>query len=385
MAISQKGTWGIGSFKLPDIGATEFLGWGNVNPAVTAGGTALIPKTIDPTAGVGQKAFGVSGGNYNYSNARSMPGSVLGVSTSTTNPGLSNVNNTVNNQNQQTQQNQNNWMNESQNSELQTLNTQFDGLMGNYSAEEAAARREQDLALSGLETAQQGLLSQVDQQKQGVMNDQESAIAQAGDTARNAQRSNRNILRALGILNSSYAGDKLSETNNQFGTVRADIVKQATQRIAQLDDFANQKKSEYVNQVQSIRNQFATMLDNISRDIRQTDRSKADAVRAINAAYSQKVAELKSSTQSVLSQVEQAKQNFVASNFQNMLANNPELTSNIGSINDTISNLSNAAEQVYGNKQAALEAQKKRQLFPTGAIGSRPGGNYLYSGGLSSM
>lgn len=241
--------------------------------------------------------------------------------------------------------------------------SQFDRNLADLQGQLGAYGRDQENAINQINTAQQGLLSQVDQQKSAVNQNREDSIYQASETARNTQKANRNVLRALGILNSTYGADKLSEPLNNFDKVRGGIVQQATDRINQLDDFANQKRSEFVNAVSSLKSQYQTAVENIQRDITFTNRERADAVAAANAAYQNKLSELKGTSQRLIDQANQMKQNFIATNFQQLLSANPDLSANIGQINQSLIGLQGAADQIYGtSQQAAIEQQKKKPV-----------------------
>lgn len=257
-----------------------------------------------------------------------------------------------------------NELNGLQGAELSSLNTEYDRNLADWEAQLGYAGQQKDLALQGITNAQNQLLSDVDLQKTNVLKQQDTAIEEGANVARNTQRMNRNILRSLGILNSSYAGDKLSEPNTVFGKVRADIIGQATSRIGELDSFINNKKMEFTTQIQSINQQYAQMVDQINRDIRFGDRQRADAIQAINAAYSTKKAELINGTKGIVDAAEKAKQQFVSSNLSSILQNNPDLLGNLDQLNEYSQNLSSLGSGVYGGRQqtSIYEDPRKRAL-----------------------
>jgi len=259
--------------------------------------------------------------------------------------------------------------------ELASLNTEYDRNMADLDAQVGQATSQKDLALQGITNAQNQLLSDVGTQKQSVQTQGETAVDTAASTARDTQRLNRNVLRSLGILNSTYAADKLQEPNNMFQKAKADIGTQVTQRMGELDNFMNQKKSEFVTQIQSINSQFAQMVDNINRDLRFTDRQRADAIKQVNAAYNSKLLDLKTQTKSIVDSVEQAKQNFLASNFSNIITANPDLLSNLDTLNTYKTNLSTLGSGIYGQPQqvSTYEDQKKKQLLGSSFLSSSGG------------
>lgn len=257
------------------------------------------------------------------------------------------------------------------NADIGAANTQYDRLLSDYNSQLSDLSRQKGQAVTDIQNAQQGVLSSVDQQKSDLENQKLSTIGEAASTARNTQKTSRNILRALGILNSSYAGDKLQEPMNSFDTARANIIQQAQSRVAQLDDFVNNKKAEFASQIAQINNTFASMQDKINNDIRFTDRSRLDAVSQLQAAYNAKIAELKNTATSAINQANSVKA-FVANGLQTAMGQNPDLASNMTALNNLYSNLSSLGSSVYGGPQQTSLAvdQKKKNLDLNSAFSS---------------
>lgn len=276
-------------------------------------------------------------------------------------------------------------LDEIMNSELAAQNTEFDRNLADLDAMLSGARSDKDLAIGNITTAQNQLLSDIGRQKEGVQSEGEGAVDTAASTARDTQRLNRNILRSLGILNSTYASDKLQEPNTLFQKAKADIGIQVRNRLGQLDDFVNNKKAEFVNQIKDIETKFSQIVDNINRDIRFTDRQRADALKAVNAAYAAKKAEVTQSTRGVIDAAQKAVQNFVASNLSAAIGTNPDLLSNTDALLAMKNNLSTAGSQIYGTPQQASiyeDPNKKKNLLsstPTNYGMSTPTGPVYYN------
>jgi hypothetical protein len=187
--------------------------------------------------------------------------------------------------------------------ELAGLNTQYDMYAAQAQNQLGDLARSKEQSLASLGTQYQGIQSDVNKQKGYANENQESQIANAGNVARNTQKANRNALRALGILDSSAAGELLTKPMNEFGTQRNDIVMATTKRISELDDFMNQKTAEHSNLVSQLENQYLSMVNSIQTDLRFNDRQRSDAIRAVNASLSDKLAQIGMAQQAYQNQV----------------------------------------------------------------------------------
>ena len=105
-------------------------------------------------------------------------------------------------------------------------------------------------------------------------------------TAQNTQNTNRNVLRALGILNSSAAGEMLTKPFNEYD-------KQVGQLTNQLESWKNEQLSTLTLQAQQLKSRYLTQIENIKRDLRFNDRQKSQAIAAANAAMAEQMATIK--------------------------------------------------------------------------------------------
>lgn len=260
---------------------------------------------------------------------------------------------------------------------LAGINSQFDRNLEELNAQLGIAEQQKNQGLTELSTAQRGLLSTAEQQKQAATTSGQQRQAEAGNIARQNTNQARNVLRALGILNSTYAADKLTQPSQEFEKARAAIQGEVASRVSQIDDYVNQKQSEFLNATKSLEQQYVQLVDNIQRDIRFTDRSRADAINAANAAFQDKLAQMKQGAASVVNQANQLKQNFVSSLLQQQLGNNPELLTNPALLNQYFTNASSIADQMYGQpKQVGISGADEARR--------RAAAGQYYSGGLSS-
>lgn len=230
--------------------------------------------------------------------------------------------------------------------ELSAANTELDRNQATLQQQLLQAEQEKGNAITGAENNWNQLLSGVNEKRteSGKLTDE--AIGQAGSTARNTQRSNRNVLRSLGILNSTYASDKLQEPTNQFDVERGRLVQGNLDNIKKLDDFELNKKNEHMLAKDQIVQQYGNIVASINNDLRFNDRQRLDAVKQAQAAASQRIADIAASFTNWKNQIDQQKMNFASSIAQYTLANNP--SANVSGI---LSSAMNTANQIYPQSQ----------------------------------
>lgn len=326
-----------GKVKLPDFQVSENLTkLGNfLNPVKTAAAS-------EPTS----YSNGYQSTYDPYKNAVSKQGSVLGTST-----GVSSGGNLLSGgQSTGSQDNpfsfQLDAAEQARQAELSAANTELDRNQATLQQQLLQAEQEKGNAITGAENNWNQLLSGVNEKRteSGKLTDE--AIGQAGSTARNTQRSNRNVLRSLGILNSTYASDKLQEPTNQFDVERGRLVQGNLDNIKKLDDFELNKKNEHMLAKDQIVQQYGNIVASINNDLRFNDRQRLDAVKQAQAAASQRIADIAASFTNWKNQIDQQKMNFASSIAQYTLANNP--SANVSGI---LSSAMNTANQIYPQSQ----------------------------------
>lgn len=196
------------------------------------------------------------------------------------------------------------------NAQLSSLNTQYDQNAADLNGQLGSLGTQKDDALSSLETAYGGTESQVKNSKTQNQNTTDSNIQDALTTAQQVESANRNKLRALGILNSSAAGDELSKPLNAYDQQRATLMTNLQQRNSELDDFLNQKTSEHADAVKSIQSQYLDLVGKIQSDLRFNDRQRADAIQSANAALQQRMSDIQQAQFNYASQVQSLKTNL---------------------------------------------------------------------------
>lgn len=242
-------------------------------------------------------------------------------------------------------------------SELSAANSALDYERGNLLSSLDSLGRQKADSLSSLETDLKGINTEVGAQKTRSQQATDEAIGQAGSIARTTQAKNRNVLRALGILNSSAAGTELSKPINEFDQERARLVRGNLDRIKQLDDFYLQKVDEGKQAAREIDSQYTDLVGRIQNDLRFNDRQRTQAVKDATAALNTRKSEIATTLVNYQNQVKQLKGNFAAQLAELKLAADP--TADPTGIMNTGLSLADRAygsdAQIYGG-----EDQRKR-------------------------
>lgn len=231
---------------------------------------------------------------------------------------------------------------------LSQLNTQYDQSAEQLNQQLGSLGTQRGQALSSLDTSFQGVTSQVDKSRKSAQDSTDTNVQDALSTAQDVERSNRNKLRALGILNSSAAGELLSKPLNEYDKQRGVLFKALQDRNGELDDFLTQKTAEHSQAVQQIESQYADLVGRIQSDLRFNQRQRADALQAANAALQQRMSEIQTAQFNYQAQVEAAKQQSAAA------------ISSLNAYQATPNNLSgiqNATVQPGANNPASSNAQ----------------------------
>lgn len=196
--------------------------------------------------------------------------------------------------------------------ELSAANSALDYERDQLTGQLSSLDRQKANSLSSLQTQLKGVETEVGKQKERSQQGTQDAISQAGSVARTTQSKNRNVLRALGILNSSAAATELTKPINEFDQERARLVRGNLQRLQDLDDFYLQKVDESKNATREIESQYTDLVGRIQNDLRFNDRQRTQAVRDATAALQARKAEIATQMANYQAQIGQLKANFTA-------------------------------------------------------------------------
>lgn len=180
----------------------------------------------------------------------------------------------------------------------------------------------------------------------------ETQTGRAADQARMTQKQNRNVLRALGILGSTYAAENLAAPINAFDKQKADIAQWGTSRLQELDNFYNQKKSEYDNLVNDVTTKYGDLRQKIMGDLRYNQQQKGDALRAATAGAQQNLANLNMQKANYEQQIQQQKQALTTQIASLMMTKTP--TANMNDIMNTSIAYANKLSGTNPNQQVGV-------------------------------
>lgn len=173
------------------------------------------------------------------------------------------------------------------------INNQYDEVNDAYRGQLGQLDTSLNRSVGLLKDALSGVQNEVGRSKQTAQQGFEDSVGQASDTAQSVQRKNRNVLRALGILGSTAAGEMLSAPMNEFDKQRATLQQALNTRVAQLDDFLNQKTNEHANQISELTDKYASMKDQIMSDIRYNEKERKNALKGLDAALRSRVSDIR--------------------------------------------------------------------------------------------
>lgn len=253
-----------------------------------------VPQ-YSPIKGYGSKANGYnyvqtpSGGQWSSTPAsRISSGSVLGVKAPTPKN-----NNNNNNNNDDFFDEQTDMTNEQFKQDYERTNNLFNYQSELLQGQEKELNVDKATNQSILEQALRAVLTTAGNTKENIKGQAEAALEQGGSAARQATTKSRNMLRGLGIMNSSAAGDILSRPGTEFQKVSADVNSQLSKGLKEVDDYITAKTEENATKVQQLLSQYAAMVDRIKTDLRFNAKEKISALKQATLARDQTLSEIR--------------------------------------------------------------------------------------------
>lgn len=240
---------------------------------------------------------------------------------------------------------------------LSSLNTQYDQYSALANDQLKSLDTQKANTLSSYDTAFKGVQDKVGQSKAEGDTALQNNINDALSAAQATVSKNRNTLRALGILNSSAAGDILSRPMEAYDKQRSSMVQEHTQRNNQLDDFLNQKTAEHADSIKQVESQYVDLVGKIQNDLRFSQRQKADAIQAANAALQQHIADIQQQQVSYENQVQAMKTQLATQLAQIMQYQQPK-----ADINSILSSAYSAANNLYSPQSVGIAQDPQKRL-----------------------
>lgn len=173
------------------------------------------------------------------------------------------------------------------------INNMYDEVNNAYNSQLPEVDRSLSRSVGLLQSALEGVQNEAGRSKVTAQQGFDNSVQEASDTASSVQRKNRNVLRALGILGSSAAGELLSAPMNEFDKQRATLQQSLNTRVAQLDDFLNQKTNEHANQIAELTDKYTSLKNNILSDIRYNEKERKNALKGAKAALTSRVTDIR--------------------------------------------------------------------------------------------
>ena len=227
-----------------------------------------------------------------------------------------------------------------------------------------------NLQKNELGTQQNTLLSGLENQQGQVVNESGNMINEAGQatttakqkdlsTAQDVTKKNRNVLRALGILSSSAAGEMLNRPQEEYATQAADLEQQFVKRKSQVEQWAAEKKNEITSKVTEVKQNFQNMIAKIDSDLRFNERQRAEAVRAAGTALKQTMESLRTQALSYQQAADQYNSNILAQVAQLKLYQNPQADTT-GIQNQLLSTMKGGNSQ---SEMSSLQTKKNVDIY----------------------
>lgn len=202
--------------------------------------------------------------------------------------------------------------------------------------------------LSILEQALKAVTNQADTTKSNLYEQAESARQQGASAANQAEIKSRNVLRGLGILNSSAAGELLSRPATEYQKQAADVERQLSSGLKEIDDFVRMKTEENALKVQQIINQYTSLIGKIQTDLRFSDKERFAAQQQALLARDQMLGQIRTEQTNYQLAAQNAASSLL-SDYKNLGA---QTSSNLGS---AYQNLSDPA--IYASKVPNVQNQ----------------------------
>lgn len=216
---------------------------------------------------------------------------------------------------------------------LRSLLTEYDKNRSDLESQYGQLGNERQTGLTNIQNALDEYGNKIKSQETAATTSGDKQIQSAGSAARQTQAKSRNVLRALGILSSSAAGDILSRPMTEFAGQRAEIKQAVQERLQELGDALIAKTKEGATLVKQLESQYAQLIGQIQSDLRFSDRERADAVAQANAAAQSRLSEIRMAQANWKNSITSQANNLLAS--ASSLSNFTNPTADTGAITNT--------------------------------------------------
>ncbi len=220
-------------------------------------------------------------------------------------------------------------------------------------------------ALSEMETALGKSQKQAATAEEEATSATLSAKGKVLTTAQDVQRKNRNVLRALGILSSSAAGEMLGKPMTEYGTQAGELETGLLKRKQVVQDWLGERTAEHQKAVADLEQKYADLVNNIQTDLRFNDRQRVTAVKAAQNALQQRISEIQQSASNYQMAAQNYNANIVSQIAQLQLYQNPQ-----ADVSKLLSTLINYQQPTYGGGQVGTQQTEEQRKKALGLSGS---------------
>ena len=191
-----------------------------------------------------------------------------------------------------------------------------------------------------------------------------SAKGKALSTAQDVQRKNRNVLRALGILSSSAAGEMLGKPMTEYGTQAGELEQSLLKRKVVVQDWLGERTAEHQKAVADLEQKYTDLVSNIQTDLRFNDRQRTTAVKAAQNALQQRISEIQQSAMNYQMAAQNYNSNIISQIAQLKLYQNPQ-----ADISGLLGTLINPQQTTYGGGQVGTQQTEEQRRKALGLPG----------------
>lgn len=350
------------AFKLPELGISEKLsGSATQNQPYSTFGSP-VPNYASTGGSTGGMSMGPNMSTQTPWTPVPQGGQVLGTNTGgngggTLSGGLPQMDTTGGYNQGQAENNANNQAQ----IELQQALAEFDKQAELGQNQIGYLEGQQGQTLSDLETMRGRTATEATTAKADAESSTQSEKGKALNTAQGVQKQNRNILRALGILSSSAAGEMLTKPLTEYGQQAAELGMQLVKRKSQVDDWLMQRNQDFDSQTNQIKSQYANLIGNIQTDLRYNGEQRALAVKAASSALQNKLQEISQTAMQYKQAAQEYNNGILGQIAQIQLYQNPN-----ADISGILSSMLNPGQQTAQPQQVGIqqsEEQKKKSLL----------------------
>lgn len=249
----------------------------------------------------------------------------------------------------------------------ETAKRELEGALTEYDryAEEAGAQRaslgtQRGTRLSELETERGRTEKAHVTAEEEARGETGEAKEKALSTAQDIQKTNRNVLRAMGILSSSAAGEMLTKPMTEFGKQSAELQQGLVKRLTAVEDWWMERQTDFSKATQDVNTQYDELVGGIDRDMRFSGEQRAQAVRDASTALQGRIQEINQQAVAYQQAARQYSDNVLMQIAQMKMYQDPQADMS-GIFNTLLSGQSGGQRQQTGIYQGETDEEKRRR------------------------